>query len=258
MGRRTLAAPTALRDRSPGRDSSSCSPTAPTAPPRRPRPGPSPRRSGWRDGRARPDRHARPRAHARPGEAWVLRPDAHVAAVVPVTAARRRAPPRPRSSLGRRATVPYYRRCGDIPPEAPHPAPPTRRRPLLRGADGRGGLLLRLLAALPPRAARRRSSTPRPWELPDQATAREPPAAAAAPQAARPLPRRGLEGARRRDRPPAGAGQRRRADLLRRRRRGRARSTATRSATSASTSSRGDGDRRDGLRRARRRARATT
>ena len=37
--------------------------------------------------------------------------------------------------------------------EAAHPAPRPRRPPLLRGADGRGGLLLRLLAALPPRRA---------------------------------------------------------------------------------------------------------
>ena len=33
---------------------------------------------------------------------------------------------------------------------------------------GRGGVLLRLLAALPPRRARRRSSTAEVWELPDQ------------------------------------------------------------------------------------------
>ena len=39
------------------------------------------------------------------------------------------------------------------PAEAAHPAPRPRRTALPRGADGRGGLLLRLLAALPPRRA---------------------------------------------------------------------------------------------------------
>ena len=46
--------------------------------------------------------------------------------------------------------MPYYRSVGEIPPQAPHPVPPARRRPLRRGADGPGGLLLRLVAALPP------------------------------------------------------------------------------------------------------------
>ena len=78
----------------------------------------------------------------------------------------------------------------------------------------------------------------RPWELPDQATDAERAAAAAAPEAARPVPRRGVEGRRRGHRPAAGAGQRRRADLLRRRAARPRRSTATPSATSASTSRR--------------------
>ena len=111
--------------------------------------------------------------------------------------------------------MPYYRR-GRHPPEAPHPAPRARRRALLRGADGGGGVLLRLLPAVPPGHAvgdRRR----RPVGAARPGTDAEPATAAAAPQAARALPGRGLEGARRGHRAAAGAGQRRRADLLRRR-----------------------------------------
>ena len=65
--------------------------------------------------------------------------------------------PRPRSLTGAgepeeqpRAALPQRRRR---PAQAPHPAPPARRRALLRGADGGGGLLLRLQPALPPRRA---------------------------------------------------------------------------------------------------------
>ena len=50
---------------------------------------------------------------------------------------------------------------GRRPAQAPHPAPQSRGRPVLRGADGRGGLLLRLLAALPrqhPLRGRRRAA----------------------------------------------------------------------------------------------------
>ena len=65
----------------------------------------------------------------------------------------------------------------------------------------------------------------------------EPPADAAAPQAARPVRRRGRRGRRRRDRPPARPRQRRRAHLVCRGRRAEPAGTATGSATSASTSS---------------------
>ena len=49
----------------------------------------------------------------------------------------------------------HYQADGQHPPQAAHPAPAAgvageAGRALLRGADGRGGLLLRLLAALPP------------------------------------------------------------------------------------------------------------
>ena len=44
----------------------------------------------------------------------------------------------------------YYRSVGDDPAEAAHPAPRAGRRAVLRGADGGGGLLLGLLAAVPP------------------------------------------------------------------------------------------------------------
>ncbi len=57
---------------------------------------------------------------------------------------------------------------GQRPARAAHPAPPSRRRPVRRGADGRGGLHHRLNAALPPRHPHLRWSTPTPWQLPDQ------------------------------------------------------------------------------------------
>src|SRR5215207_7820028 len=37
------------------------------------------------------------------------------------------------------------------PTQAPHPVPTSGREPLLRGADGGGGVLLRLVAAVPHR-----------------------------------------------------------------------------------------------------------
>ena len=110
-------------------------------------------------------------------------------------------------------------------------------RAVLRGADGRGGLLLGLLAALPPRhpvgdRRRRGLGAARPDHRP------EPPAASRGTCELHELfPGEDWQGARRRHRPAAGARQRRRADLLRRGRRGQSRSTATRSATSACTSS---------------------
>ena len=120
--------------------------------------------------------------------------------------------------------------------EAAHPAPRPRRSPLLRGADGGGGLLLRLLAALPPRRA-----------VGDRRLARS---GSCPTRPARPTTRssRGTssctrsfeDGAtrRRRSGPAAGARQQRRPDHLRRHRhRPVAATTATRSATSASTSS---------------------
>ncbi len=86
--------------------------------------------------------------------------------------------------------------------EAAHAVPETGRRALLRGADGRGGVLVRLVAAVP----RRRTVGDR--RLAGVGTARprhgrEPPADAAAPEAARPLHRRVQE--QRRGGPPARA-----------------------------------------------------
>ena len=45
----------------------------------------------------------------------------------------------------------YYRQVGEVPPKRHTQHRTARRRPLLRGADGGGGLLLGLVAALPPR-----------------------------------------------------------------------------------------------------------
>ena len=74
------------------------------------------------------------------------------------------------------------------PTEAAHPAPRPRRPAVLRGTDGRGGLLLGLVAALPPRdpvGDRRRPAVgaARPGDDPERA------AAAPAPAAARPVRR---------------------------------------------------------------------
>ena len=55
-----------------------------------------------------------------------------------------------KSTSGTDGSLPTGRRG---PAEAAHPAPRPRRQAVLRGADGRGGLLLGLLAALPPRRA---------------------------------------------------------------------------------------------------------
>ena len=109
-----------------------------------------------------------PRGTRAPGahEIWVLRPDAHVAAVVTSPAA---SPPRsPACSATqdpRGCAMAHYRSVGNVPPKR-HTQHRARRRPLLRGADGRGGLLLGLVAALPPahpvgdRDAPRRGSCP--------------------------------------------------------------------------------------------------
>ena len=97
-------------------------------------------------------------------------------------------------------------------PEAAHPAPGSRRPPLLRGADGGGGLLLRLLAALPPRGAvgdRRLGGVGAARPVADA----QPSAETAPPEAARPH-HRSLPGRR----PPDGARQQRRAHRLRRHR----------------------------------------
>ena len=47
----------------------------------------------------------------------------------------------------------YYRQSATVPPKRHTQHRDADGTPLLRGADGRGGLLLRLLAALPPRRA---------------------------------------------------------------------------------------------------------
>ena len=95
----------------------------------------------------------------------------------------------------------HYRQVGEVPPKRHTPVPPSRRRAVRRGADGGGGLLRRLLAALPPRhpvgAGRRPAvGAARPGADAERA------AAAAAPEAARPVPRRGAR--RRPTRSPAG------------------------------------------------------
>ena len=90
----------------------------------------------------------------------------------------------------------HYQADGQHPAQAAHPAPAAGRagqgrRALLRGAHGRGGLLLRLLACSTTATSRRRSPTYREWTVGDLSTTAEPPAAAAPPQAARPVRRRG-------------------------------------------------------------------
>ena len=125
----------------------------------------------------------------------------------------------------------HYRAVGDVPPKRHTQHRDPDGQPLPRGADGRGGVLLRLLAALPPRRAvgdRRQRGLGAARPDPDP----QPPAQAAAPQAARARDGQGPG-----HRPPAGARQQRRPD---RRTSSPAstprRTTATRSATSASTS----------------------
>ena len=81
-------------------------------------------------------------------------------------------------------------RTRPAPPAAPHPAPRRRRPPLPRGADGGGGLLVRLLAALPPRGAVRDHRQPGVGAARPVAHA-QPPAQAAPPQAPRPVPETG-------------------------------------------------------------------
>ena len=78
----------------------------------------------------------------------------------------------------------YYRSVGDVPPKRHTQHRDPDGQPLPRGADGRGGLLLGLLAALPPRRAvgdRRQPGVGA--ARPDPHA--QPPAQAAPPQAAR-------------------------------------------------------------------------
>ena len=101
---------------------------------------------------------------------------------------------------------------GRGPTQATHPAPRPRRQALPRGADGRGGVLLRLLAALPPGRAvgdRRQRDLGAARPDPDP----QPPAQAAPPQAARARDRSNGDAGHR---SPAGARQQRRPDRLRR------------------------------------------
>ena len=108
----------------------------------------------------------------------------------------------------------FYRQVGSVPPKrhTQHRDPDGQALP--RGADGRGGVLLGLLAALPPGRAvgdRRQRGLGAARPDPDA----EPPAQAAAPQAARARDRPCF-GHGRGHRPPAGAGQQRRPDRVRR------------------------------------------
>ena len=94
-----------------------------------------------------------------------------------------------RTNVARHGVLPS---SGRRPAEAAHPAPRPRRQALLRGADGGGGLLLGLLAALPPRRSvgdRRQRGVGA--ARPDPHA--QPPAQAAPPQAARRSPRRGSD-----------------------------------------------------------------
>ena len=123
----------------------------------RPRPPGPPADAGCGAGAIDPDGTLAAALGARPGEVWVIRPDAHIAAVL----ADRRLDRRSAAALGHRGRrhhpdegerpMAYYRRCGEIPPKRHTQHRRPDGAPLLRGADGRGGLLLRLLAALPPR-----------------------------------------------------------------------------------------------------------
>jgi homogentisate 1,2-dioxygenase len=61
---------------------------------------------------------------------------------------------------GWEATMPYYRSVGEVPPSGT-PSSAPGRRPLRRGADGPGGLLLRLVPALSPARADRDRRRPR-------------------------------------------------------------------------------------------------
>ena len=101
------------------------------------------------------------------------------------------------------------------PAQASRPLPRPGGEPVRRGADGRGGLRLRLLAALPRAPADGDREERGPGRRGERGAARAQPPAAAAP-----LPHPG-PAVRRRPGPRQAAddGQRRRADLLRRRRR---------------------------------------
>ena len=127
--------------------------------------------------------------------------------------------------------MPYYRSVGRGAPQAAHPVPPARRRPLRRGADGPGGLLLRLVAALPPvpadRDRRRRGVRPA-GLVPDRRTGRSSRATCAPTSSTAPAPTRCSAAST--CWPTTTAASRTWSPT------GRRRSTATRSATSASTS----------------------
>ena len=103
---------------------------------------------------------------------------------------------------------------GRDPAQAPHAVPPARRQPLRRGADGRRGVLVGRLAALPP-AHPDGDRVERGLRRADLPPAAQPPAQAAPLQDPQARRRRGSQG--RRARPAAPDGQRRRAHLLRRR-----------------------------------------
>lgn len=118
---------------------------------------------------------------------------------------------------------------GPLPPgrpraaETPHPASPQRGRArqaasVLRGAHGRGGLLVRLVPAVPPGDPvrdRRLAGVGRPGRLHDA----QPSAETAPPQAARALPQGDVVRDRRRHRAAPHPGQRRRPAVVRRVRR---------------------------------------
>ena len=125
--------------------------------------------------------------------------------------------------------MPYYRQVGEVPRKRHTQFRTPGRRALRRGADGRRGLLLRLLAALPPRPADgdrvggdvHAAGVRRPRPEPAPAAA-----ATSDPQARR------RPGHRRGDRPAAAARQRRRPPARTSPPTRHRRCTATRSATS--------------------------
>ena len=128
----------------------------------------------------------------------------------------------------------FYRQVGSVPPKRHTQHRDPDGQPLPRGADGGGGLLLGLLAALPPRRAvgdRRQRGLGAARPDPHRPTTRSSRGTSSCTTSRRPAT--GGRG----HRPAAGARQQRRADRLRRRPGPTPRrTTATRSATSASTS----------------------
>ena len=146
----------------------------------------------------------------------------------------------------------HYQRIGHVPPKRHTQHRDARGRPLLRGADGGGGLLLRLLAALPPRAAVGDRRRPRRGSWPTCRPRRTTRCCRGTCTLHDLFPDADVGARRRRrDRPPARPRQRRRAHLLRRRRTRRARCYRNGIGDECVYVERGRGPGRDGVRRVR-------